>query len=61
MSSFLFIRDRLTVISQRTADGKLLVPLCVGAFKRGVVVVLVPLLGLGSDQVEKSIIADHEI
>ena len=32
-----------------------------GAVKRGVVVVLVPLLGLSSDQVEKSIVADHNV
>ena len=31
------------------------------AAKRGVVVVLVPLLGLGSNQVEKSITADHKV
>jgi hypothetical protein len=57
----LFRRAPLTIVSRRTADGKSLVPLCVGAVKRGVVVVLVPLLGLGSDQVEKSIVADHKI
>ena len=48
-------------INHQTADGKSLVPLCVGVVKQGVVVVLVPLLGLGIDQVEKSIIAGHKI
>ena len=32
-----------------------------GGVKHRVVIVLVPLLGLGSDQVEKSIVSDHNI
>ena len=35
----------------RTSDGKSIVPLTVGALRRGVIIVLVPLVALGSDQV----------
>ena len=35
----------------RTSDGKSIVPLTAGALRRGVIIVLVPLVGLGSDQV----------
>ena len=46
-------------IIRRTADGKSMVPLTVGALRRRVIIVLVPLIGLGSDQVSKAISIKH--
>ncbi len=45
--------DTLLVVNRRTADGKSLIPQVTGAIRRKVNVTLVPLIGLGSDQVEK--------
>ena len=57
----LFKEDGLLLVSRRTADGKSLLPLTIAAFKRRVTVVLVPLIGLGSDQVQKSCFYDSNI
>ena len=46
--------DTYLVLVRRTADGKSLVPLTVGLLRTGIAIILVPLHGLGSDQVEKS-------
>ena len=42
------------VLVRRTADGKSLVPLTVSILRGGITLVLVPLHGLGSDQVDKA-------
>ena len=49
------------VLIRRTADGKLLVPLTVSALRGGVTLILVPLHGLGSDQVDKATVPEHGI
>eukprot|EP00956_Cyclotella_meneghiniana_P017130 scaffold27608_cov73-Cyclotella_meneghiniana.AAC.4 len=53
--------DSSLVLIRRTADGKSLVPLTVSVLRGGVVLVLVPLHGLGSDQVDKVSVPDHGI
>ena len=40
------------------ADGKSLVPLTITTIGRGVAIMLVPLIDLGSDQVGKAIVVD---
>ena len=49
------------VLIRRTADGKSLVPLTVSALRGGVTLILVPLHGLGSDQVDKATVPEHGI
>eukprot|EP00956_Cyclotella_meneghiniana_P038992 scaffold163785_cov37-Cyclotella_meneghiniana.AAC.2 len=49
------------VLIRRTADGKSLVPLTVSILRGGVTLVLVPLHGLGSDQVDKATVPEHGI
>ena len=49
----LFKHDPLIFINQRDADGKCLIPLITGVIMQHIVIVLVTLLGLGSDQVGK--------
>ena len=61
MNHVVFNDAPLTLISQRTADGKSLVPLSICAVRRKVGVVLVPLQGLGSDQVNKAIVVGHNV
>jgi superfamily II DNA helicase RecQ len=46
---------------RRTADGKSLVPLCTAVLRRKVTLIMVPLHGLGSDQVDKSTLREHNI
>jgi bloom syndrome protein len=46
---------------RRTADGKSLVPLCTAVLRRKVTLIMVPLHGLGSDQVDKSTLQEHNI
>jgi len=46
--------DTYLVLVRKTADGKSLVPLTVALLRPGISITLVPLHGLGSDQVEKS-------
>ena len=48
-------------VNRRIADRKSLLTLTVAAVKRQVTVVLVPLVGLGSDQVAKSMMPDHNV
>ena len=45
----------------RTADGKSLVPLTTAILRRGITIVLVPLVGLGSDQVDKATVLEHGV
>ena len=54
-----FNDDSYLFVSQPTAKGKSLIPLAVNALRRGVGINLVPLIGLGSDQVEKAIFTEH--
>ena len=49
-----FNDDASLVMIRRTADGKSLVPLTTSYIRKGVTICLVPLHGLGSDQVEKA-------
>ena len=53
--------DGSLVLIRRTADGKSLVPLTTSILRGGVTLVLVPLHGLGSDQVEKATVSDHNV
>ena len=46
---------------RKTADSKSLVPLTLAAIFRGVTIVLVPLVGLGSDQVDKANVTHHNV
>ena len=48
-------------MSRRTANGKSLLPLTVAAFKHRVTIVLVSLIELGSEQVQKSCYYDHNL
>ena len=56
-----FDDDAVLFIVQPTANGKSLVPLTIATIRRGVTIVLVPLIGLGSDQVEKATVLDHNV
>ena len=49
-----FYDDTYLVLVRNTADGKLLVPLTVALLRTGISIIIVPLHGLGSKQVEKS-------
>jgi superfamily II DNA helicase RecQ len=49
------------VLLRRTADGKSLVPLTTSIIRCGITLVLVPLHGLGSDQVDKAMVLDHGV
>ena len=49
------------VLIRRTADGKSLVPLTVSVLRGGITLILVPLHGLGSDQVDKATVPEHGI
>jgi len=51
----------LLCLIAKTGGGKSAVPLTVGTLKSGVTVTLVPLIGLGSDQVTKSRNANHYV
>ena len=48
-------------IIPKTGSGKSAIPLTIATLCRGVSIILVPLLGLGSDQVTKAILADKNI
>ena len=56
-----FADDACLVLIRRTADGKSLVPLVTSVIKGGVSLVLVPLHGLGSDQVDKATVEEHGV
>ena len=53
-----FADDAALILIRRTADGKSLVPLITSVIKGGVSLVLVPLHGLGSDQVDKATVQE---
>ena len=57
----LFVKYSLLVANRKTADGKSIPPLTVDTVKCRVMAILVPLVGLDSDQVEKSVVSDHNI
>ena len=44
-----------------TADGKSLIPHIIGVLRWAVYIYLVPLIGLGSDQVEGATFIDHNL
>eukprot|EP00956_Cyclotella_meneghiniana_P031331 scaffold81936_cov56-Cyclotella_meneghiniana.AAC.2 len=56
-----FTDDSSLVLIRRTADGKSLVPLTVTILRGGITLILVPLHGLGSDQVDKAASSEHGI
>ena len=56
-----FYDDPAMVLLRATADGKSLVPLTTSIIRTGVTLVLVPLHGLGSDQVDKATVLDHGV
>mmetsp|Transcript_11434 Transcript_11434/g.25104 ORF Transcript_11434/g.25104 Transcript_11434/m.25104 type:complete len:717 (-) Transcript_11434:43-2193(-) len=49
-----FNDDTVMYLISKTGSGKSAVPLTIATLRRGVTIVLVPLLGLGSDQVKKA-------
>ena len=49
------------VVICHTADGKSLIPQIVGILQPTVCIYLVPLIGLGSDQVERATVTKHNI
>ena len=53
--------DTLLYIIAKTGSGKSAIPLTTGTLTSGVIITLVPLIGLGSDQVAKSRNANHYI
>jgi len=53
--------DTYIVIVRATAEGKSLVPQATAVLRKGVAIIVVPLHGLGSDQVEKANIPDQGI
>ena len=55
----IFENDTVFYVIRRTADGKSMVPLTVATIRHGIAVILVPLIGLGTDQVEKAIVLEH--
>jgi superfamily II DNA helicase RecQ len=52
--SLAFQRDRILYLIAKTGSGKSAVPLTVGSLCNGITLTMVPLVGLGSDQVSKS-------
>ena len=56
-----FEDDTYISINRGTADGKSLVPQTLTITRRGVALIMVPLVGLGTDQVEKAQLAEHGI
>ncbi len=54
-------RDTVLHVSRRTSDGKTFIPQMVGLLLTGVVIYLEPLVGLASDQVDRSSISEHNV
>jgi superfamily II DNA helicase RecQ len=52
--SLAFQRDRILYLIAKTGSGKSAVPLTDGSLCNGITLTMVPLVGLGSDQVSKS-------
>jgi len=53
ISDIAFSRDTSTYLIAKTGSGKSAVPLTVGSLLTGITATMVPLVGLGSDQVNK--------
>ena len=53
--------DTFLNVIRRTADGKSLIPLTVSLIRNGISIVLVPLHGLGSNQVKKANIPEYGV
>ena len=49
-----FNDDTVMYLISKTGSGKSAVPLTIATLRHGITIVLVPLLGLGSDQVKKA-------
>ena len=56
-----FDDNSLLFLISKTGSGKSVIPLTVASLRQGVVVILVPLVGLGSDQVSKALRPDRNI
>ena len=56
-----FYADSFLSINAKTGYGKSLIPLAIASMRRGVSIVMMPLLGLGTDQVSKAIHVDINI
>ena len=56
-----FCPNTLLYLIAKTGSGKSAIPLTVGTLKSGVTITLVPLIGLGSDQVTKSRNPNHYV
>ena len=54
-------RANILYMVRKTADGKSLVQLASSVIMRGVTITLVPLVGLGSDQVEKATVVEKNV
>ncbi len=54
-----FVNNKIFYIIAKTGSGKSAIPLTVGCMLSGVTLSMVPLVGLGSDQVSKSLNEDH--
>ena len=54
-------RANILYMIRKTADGKSLVQLASSVIMRGVTITLVPLVGLGSDQVEKAVVIEKNV
>ena len=61
INHLLMNNDTYLILIRRTADGKSLVSLTVATICRGIAIIRVPLIGIGSDQVEKAIVVDHNV
>jgi hypothetical protein len=56
-----FTDDNYLYLIRKTGEGKSAVPLTVAYYQRGIAIMMVPLIGLGSDQVSKSNSPGHRI
>ena len=56
-----FYDDSFLSINAKTGYGKSLIPLAIASMRRGVSIVMMPLLGLGTDQVTKALHVDINI
>ena len=52
---------KLLVVIFCTADGKSLIPQTVGIIRRAVYIYLAPLIGLGSDQLERATVIEYNL
>ena len=59
MNHCAFNDDTYLVIIHPTANGKSLIPLAAASIRCGVAIVIVPLIGLGSNQVDKPVLLEH--